>query len=263
MKDGFDKSVAERMPKMQKRRPIRPWNVDPVLIKSQDDHKEKRPEPVSEPVARVIPEAPEPEAMNPEPMVMAQASVAKAVETIEDLNTEFSQIIFEKKDIQRKLHENSKVLDVVEKENLSLRQNLAEMEKAAHENTLFEREITFLNEQLEDADFYIQNVVGMLEEKNTSLAVETQKRETLEEKLRVFGRDIQEKAKLDVKVSILEKDLTMTTGRIRELETQLEDEYRKRKPLEDEIVELKMALDKVYSSLSHIRLKAKREVYGS
>jgi chromosome segregation ATPase len=262
MKDGFDKSVAERMPKMQKRRPIRPWNVDPVLIKSQDDHKENRPEPVSEPVAhaepvsQVISEAPEAKAI-------AQENIIRAVETIEDLNTEFSQIIFEKKDIQRKLHEHSKVLEVVEKENLGLKQNLAELEKAAHENTLFEREITFLNEQLEDADFYIQNVVGMLEEKNTGIVAETQKRESLEERLRVFGRDIQEKAKLDVKVSILEKDLTVTTGRVKELETQLEDEYRKRKPLEDEIVELKLALDKVYSSLSHIRLKAKREVYGS
>lgn len=262
MKDGFDKSVAERMPKMQKRRPIRPWNVDPVLIKSQDDHKEKQREPVSEPAARVEPAA-QVMAEAPAPNVIGQECVAKAVETIEDLNTEFSQIIFEKKDIQRKLHEHSRVLEVVEKENLTLKQNLAELEKAAHENTLFEREIIFLNEQLEDADFYIQNVVGMLEEKNTGLAAETQKREALEGRLRVFGRDIQEKAKLDVKVSILEKDLTVSTGRIRELETQLEDEYRKRKPLEDEIVELKMALDKVYSSLSHIRLKAKREVYGS
>ena len=37
---------------------------------------------------------------------------------------------------------------------------------AAQENKLLDREITFLNEQLEDADHYIQNVVGMLEEKD-------------------------------------------------------------------------------------------------
>ena len=67
----------------------------------------------------------------------------------------------------------------------------------------------------------------------------------------------------DAKVSILEKDLNFSTARIHELEEQLEEESRKRKPLEDEIAELKVALDRVYSSLSHIRLKAKREVYGS
>ena len=41
MKDGFDTSVAQRMPKMQKRRPNRPWNVDPVLIKPQEEIKEQ------------------------------------------------------------------------------------------------------------------------------------------------------------------------------------------------------------------------------
>jgi chromosome segregation ATPase len=256
MKDGFDKSVAERMPKMQKRRPIRPWNVDPVLLKTQEEHKEKQQQPEPEPVVHVISEA-------PVAKVVAQEAIAKAVETIEDLNSEFSQIIFEKKDIQRKLHEHSRVLEVVEKENTSLKQNLVDLEKTARDNTLFEREISFLNEQLEDADFYIQNVVGMLDEKNTSLGAETQQREILEQRLRMFSKDIQDKAKLDVKVSILERDLTVSTGRLQELESRLEEEYRKRKPLEDEIVELKSALDKVYSSLSHIRLKAKREVYGS
>jgi len=41
MKDGFDRSVAERMPKMQKRRPNRPWNVDPVLIRTQEEMQEQ------------------------------------------------------------------------------------------------------------------------------------------------------------------------------------------------------------------------------
>jgi chromosome segregation ATPase len=254
MKDGFDKSVAERMPKMQKRRPTRPWNVDPVLLKTQEEHKEQL---QPEPVAQVTPSE------APIAKVVAQESIAKAVETIEDLNTEFTQIIFEKKDIQRKLNEHSRVLEVVEKENTSLKQNLMELEKAAHDNTLFEKEINFLNEQLEDADFYIQNVVGMLDEKNAGFDAETKKREVLEDRLRLFTKDIQEKAKLDVKVSILERDLTVSTVRVQELESRLEEEYRKRKPLEEEIVELKIALDKVYSSLSHIRLKAKREVYGS
>ena len=131
------------------------------------------------------------------------------------------------------------------------------------ENGLLVREISFLNEQLEDADHYIKRVVGMLETANAGYDSEVTKTRALEERLRSFSRDIQEKAKLDVKVSILEKDLNFSTARIHELEEQLEEESRKRKPLEDEIAELKVALDRVYSSLSHIRLKAKREVYGS
>lgn len=256
MKDGFDRSVAERMPKMQKRRPNRPWNVDPVLIRSQEDMKEQ-----------AAPAAETP----PEPVVSApsvshdttSSAIAKAVETIEDLHTEFSHIIFEKKDIQRKLKEHDRVIEEYGRENSTLKENLAEFERAAQEHGLLVREITFLNEQLEDADHYIKNVVGMLENTNAGYDSEVMKNRALEERLVRFGRDIQEKAKLDVKVSILEKDLNFSTARIHELEEQLEEESRKRKPLEDEIAELKIALDRVYSSLSHIRLKAKREVYGS
>lgn len=256
MKDGFDRSVAERMPKMQKRRPNRPWNVDPVLIKTQDEVKEK-----DLPVADA---APEPVVSAPSmPQDVTHAAIAKAVETIEDLHTEFSHIIFEKKDIQRKLMEHDRVIEEYGRENTSLKKNIADFEKAAEEHGLLVREITFLNEQLEDADHYIKHVVGMLESTKAGYDSETMKNNALEDRLARFNRDIQEKAKLDVKVSILEKDLNFSTARIHELEEQLEEESRKRKPLELEIAELKTALDRVYSSLSHIRLKAKREVYGS
>lgn len=261
MKDGFDRSVAERMPKMQKRRPNRPWNVDPVLIKPQEEIKEQAEPPLSSPS-----EAAPASAREITPVISkdtANIAIAKAVETIEDLNTEFSQILFEKKDITRKLKDHDRVIEEMGRENSSLKVNLAELETAAHEHKLFEREITFLNEQLEDADHYIQRVVGMLEDKSRGYDAEMAKSRSLEDRIVRFSKDIQDKAKLDVKVSILEKDLNISTARIHELETRLEEEYHRRKPLEDEIAELKVALDRVYSSLSHIRLKAKREVYGS
>lgn len=256
MKDGFDRSVAERMPKMQKRRPNRPWNVDPVLIRSQEEVKEQTP-PVAEAMHEQKTSAPS------TATDVTHSAIAKAVETIEDLHTEFSQIIFEKKDIQRKLMEHDRVIEEYGRENIHLKKNLAEFEKTAQEHGLLDREISFLNEQLEDADHYIKHVVGMLENKSAGFDSEMMKNRALEERLARFTRDIQDKAKLDVKVSILEKDLNFSTARIHELENQLEEEVRKRKPLEDEITELKAALDRVYSSLSHIRLKAKREVYGS
>jgi len=105
--------------------------------------------------------------------------------------------------------------------------------------------------------------MGLLEEKAQTIEQETSKRRELESRFENISREIHEKAKLDVKVSILERDLGISTTRLKELESKLEEEYQKREPLEQEIVELKNALDRVYSSLAHIRLKAKREVYGS
>jgi len=266
MKDGFDRSVAERMPKMQKRRPNRPWNVDPVLIKPQEEIKEQAAEVVQVSIDdktahEVVQEKESHPSIARE--TTPHIAIAKAVETIEDLNNEFSHILFEKKDIARKLKDHDRVIQEIGRENSSLKVNLAELEMAAQENRLLDREIMFLNEQLDDADHYIQRVVGLLEEKAIGYDAELTRSRALEDRLVRFSKDIHDKAKLDVKVSILEKDLNISTARIHELETRLEEEYHKRKPLEDEIAELKIALDRVYSSLSHIRLKAKREVYGS
>ena len=251
MKDGFDRSVAEKMPRMQKKRPNRPWNIDPVLLKDQEEqHQADVPE--EKPVLK----------SKTEPQ-KNQVDPAKAVETIIDLSSDITQVIFEKKEIQRQLMESSKTLSAVEQENALLKESVAAIENTALENKMIEREINFLNEQLEDADYYIKNMVGLLDERTQNLDKESARRAELEGKIARISHDIQEKAKVDVKVSILERDLGISSARILDLESQLDEECKKREPLEQEIVELKDALDRVYSSLAHIRLKAKREVYGS
>jgi len=302
MKVGFDKSVAEKMPRMQKKRPNRPWNVDPVLMKTQEEvapripeakqpiGEERTPEPgkpgrtlqdgmnagTEKPAAQASAVRPsarvqqavsldeERDALSPKDIPDREnRDLARAVETIKDINSDFTRIIFERKEIQQKLQQSTRTIEEVERENARLKERLAAFEKEAVDNSLIEREIDFLNEQLEDADLYIQNMMGLLEEKAQTIEQETSKRRELESRFENISREIHEKAKLDVKVSILERDLGISTTRLKELESKLEEEYQKREPLEQEIVELKNALDRVYSSLAHIRLKAKREVYGS
>lgn len=288
MKDGFDISVAEKMPRIQKKRPNRPWNVDPVLLKTQEEEKARAasggaPEPAPVAKAESVKSAPAVEAPAAArvdeakaqaaagvttapaagPALKKNESVAKAVETIKELSSDFTQMLFDRKEIQQQLEKSASSMDEVARENARLKENLAAVEKSSLDSTLLEREIGFLNEQLEDADLYIQNMVGLLEEKMQSVEEESSRRRELEERFGKVSKEIQEKARMDVKVSILERDLTISNTRILDLESKLEEEYQRREPLEQEIVELKTALDKVYSSLAHIRLKAKREVYGS
>jgi len=251
MKDGFDKSVAQKMPRMQKKRPNRPWNVDPVLMTDQEEH-----------VSENVPEN-QPVLKSKRQPQKNQVDSAKAVETIIDLNSDITQVILEKKQIQRQLMESSKTISDVERENAILKESVAAIENTELENKMFEQEIGFLNEQLEDADYYIKNMVGLLDERTVNLDKESARKKELEGKIARISHEIQEKAKVEVKVSILERDLDISSVRILDLESELEEECKKREPLEQEIVELKDALDRVYSSLAQIRLKAKREVYGS
>jgi len=274
MKDGFDRSVAEKMPRMQKKRPNRPWNIDPVQLKTQEENIEPPKENAAiqevKPVAEAIDTAREDLADKPasppienQKLESKMTDLTKTVETIEDISTEFSQILFNNKDVQRQLIDNQKALLDMERENNSLRESMSVIKKDENDSKVLEKEIIFLNEQLEDADFYIKNMVGILDERTSLIESEVSQRKNIESKFDRVSKEIQNKAKLDVKVSILERDLTLSQTRIFELETKLDEEYRKREPLEDEIMELKNALDRVHSSLAHIRLKAKREVYGS
>ncbi|MDT8272673.1 MAG: hypothetical protein RRA35_05730, partial [Desulfomonilia bacterium] len=152
MKDGFDKSVAEKMPRMQKKRANRPWNVDPVQIKTQQD--------IDPPVAVKPVQA---SVAAEKPVMGVTDTAAQAIHTIEDIDTEFTQILFEKKDIQRKLRENHRVIEEVDRENSSLKESLSELEKAQEVKEELDKELSFLNEQLEDADFYIRNMLGLLD----------------------------------------------------------------------------------------------------
>ena len=299
MRDGFDSNVAKRMPTKNGGRPNRPWNVDPVQLKTQDD------EPIAsaaaaEVIAEPTIEAPQasaavetvavveeaataqlaPEAEIEEPAVaqlqiapeVAVASVAQApvidgaadaLSTLEEINSEFSNLLFERKDIQAKLRLQQQTIDSLTQENAKLQASLTEMQDKAIDGRRVNQEISFLNEQLQDAEAYIQNLAAELDERNQTLASEAQQRAELQDRLGRITAEVQSKAKLDVKVMILERDLKAATGRVAQLEGELEEEYRKRAPLEAEIGELKSALDRVHSSLAQIRLKAKREVYGS
>jgi chromosome segregation ATPase len=234
-------------------------------VKGKAPSAEKAPE--LTPKAATAVDSPEPVAME---AAVAEAvpdrkndNVARAVETIKDLSSDFTMMVFEKKAIQQKLEMSASSMVEVARENALLKENLSAFEKNRIDNSLLEKEIVFLNEQLEDADHYIQNMVGLLEERMLSFEQEAAGRRELEGRFEKISREIQEKAKMDVKISILERDISISSTRILELESKLQEEYQRREPLEQEIVELKDALDRVYSSLSHIRLKAKREVYGS
>ncbi|OPZ59348.1 MAG: Chromosome partition protein Smc [Deltaproteobacteria bacterium ADurb.Bin510] len=283
MRDGFDSNVAKRMPTKNGARPNRPWNVDPVQLKTQEEELVATAAPAAEPVG-----ASEPEIVNAAPAVIeavlaaeviaetaaepevqtvaAQPAVegaAEALSTLEEINSEFSNLLFERKDIQNRLRQQQQSIEALTQENARLQASLEEMQSKAVDGRRVNQEIIFLNEQLQDAEAYIQNLSSVLDERNQSLADESRQRAELQERLGRITAEVQSKAKLDVKVMILERDLKTATGRVSQLENELEAEYRKRAPLEAEIGELKSALDKVHSSLAQIRLKAKREVYGS
>ncbi len=255
MKDGFDKSVAEKMPRIQKSKPNRPWNVDPVQLRREQEM-------TSAPAEQIQPETPAPVVLEPQ-LLNTDSGVAQAVLTIEELNQDFATLICEKKDIHLELRRNQQLLEETRRDKVLLQQDLSELKRQAGYDQGFANEISFLNEQLQDSEYYIHTITLMLDDKTRELEGENRQRRELENKLLRMNASVQDKAKLDVKVSLLQRDLKIAHSRLTDLEEQLECEYQKREPLEKQIVELKKALDSVYASLSHVRLKAKREAYGS
>ncbi len=270
MKDGFDKNVAEKMPKIQKVRPNRPWNINPVQLTSRTEEMEPATIEIqnfeqqetesytyeNEPVEIKL----ETQLQRPDKMI--PAGIKHTEKTLKEIDSQFTSMIIEKKEANRLLGLKDHALEDALKENLELNQQLSALQSAATSASHLNREIDFLNEQLQDANLYIQGLLTIISEKDKALNEQISLKQDLEERLAKIESEVKDKALLDVKASILERDLKASYQRIKKLESLLEEENNKRMPLEDEIVELKSTLEQVHASLAQIRLKAKREAYG-
>jgi hypothetical protein len=270
MKDGFDKNVAEKMPKIQKVRPNRPWNINPVQLPARTEEIETATE--KEPFfeqheADITADLREPLEMKIEtpplpPFQTNTAEIKHTEKTIKEIDSQFTSMIIEKKEAERLLGVTENKLEDARKENLELIEQLHSFQNAAQSAVHLNREIDFLSEQLQDANLYIQSLLSIISEKDTALSEQISLKQDLEERFTRIGNEVKEKALLDVKAAILERDLDAAHKRIKDLESLLESETMKHKPLEEEIVELKSTLEQVHASLAQIRLKAKREAYG-
>jgi predicted nucleic acid-binding Zn-ribbon protein len=171
-------------------------------------------------------------------------------------------MIIENKETKRLLDRKDHDLEEALRSNSELNLKVNDLQAKIGKTDQLVREVDFLNEQLQDANLYIQGLISIVNEKETLLSENISARKDIEQRLEKMGTDLKDRAMLDVKSAILERELNAAHQRIKDLETLLVTEENKRKPLEDEIVELKSTLEKVHSSLAQIRLKAKREAYG-
>ncbi len=62
-------------------------------------------------------------------------SIVKAVETIKDINSDFTQMIFEKKAIQQQLEKSSSAVEEVARENARLKASIRPRSKRAPSTT--------------------------------------------------------------------------------------------------------------------------------
>jgi hypothetical protein len=270
MKDGFDKNVAEKMPKIQKVRPNRPWNINPVQLPARTEEIQTAivETPVFEQNETDIPGPElEPLKINAEtksqhPAQIIPSEIKHTEKTLKEIDSQFTSMIIEKKEAKRLLGLKEHALEDALKANLELKQQVATLQSTAASTDHLNREVDFLNEQILDANLYIKGLLSNISEKDKALNEQISLKQNLQERFAKIGNEVKDKALLDVKAAILEKDLDAAHQRIKDLEFLLEEEDKKHKPLEDEIVELKSTLEQVHASLAQIRLKAKREAYG-
>ena len=270
MKDGFDKNVAEKMPKIQKVRPNRPWNINPVQLPARSEEKEPaivEPQLFEQHEAEISGVQEEPMEMKIETQLQHPAQVIATElkhteKTLKEIDSQFTSMIIEKKEATRLLGLKDHALEDALKINLELKQQISAFQSTVASAGHLNREIDFLNEQILDANLYIQGLLSIINDKDKALNEHISLQKNLEERFAKIGNEVKDKALLDVKAAILERDILAAHKRIKDLESLLEEEDMKRKPLEDEVLELKSTLEQVHASLAQIRLKAKREAYG-
>jgi len=271
MKDGFDKNVAEKMPRLQKVRPNRPWNISPVQMPSKDDETEESSvlkEILTDTTESLFEPAPEMEISPPRNIdahilkkdIIVEPALTET--TLKEIDSQFTDMLIQSRETRRTLELKDNDLNQALMRNKELELKISLLQENSDKSDTLLHEVGFLNEQIQDANLYIQGLLSVISEKDNALNEQMALKDESLNRLTKISSEVKERAALDVKASMLERELLSAHQRIKELEGQLEIEAASRKPLEDEITELKSTLEKVHSSLAQIRLKAKREAYG-
>ncbi len=250
MQDGFDKNVAEKMPKKLRSAHSRPWNIDPVRIQESSVEEEAP--------SLAFKKEPEKEIALPESPRKPDVTIS----AIEDLNIEVTEALFRNKDLMRQVREEKKSLEKALSENAILKITISDLKKNIIDQDAFKKELAFLNEQVEDSSVYIENISRKLTEKTQEIEKAIKEKNAFEAKYNRLSDELQHRAKFEVKSSILEQELGLNRSRVKELEAIIDLQQEKNDSLSQEIKELKETLEKVYTSLSTIRVKAKKEAYG-
>ena len=256
--DGFEKNVAEKMPRIRKSDdvvfPEPPGPPPPSSVEPPDIH----------------PVGPEPEPKTPEKRVlfstpdetMGQEPTTDVLRIIEDLHTQLLVSTQAKRALEVDLASSRRTVHQYVQDNKDLRHESGELRKEIQKLKELHTEATYLKEENTDALERIKEFQHELRLINETLARVTQERNEATQRSHQLESQLGQADILKIRGKLKEREASQLADENRELRTRLEEVLTQNIDLERRYEEIKKSFQEVKESLTFLRDTCKKNYYN-
>lgn len=253
--DGFEKSIAEKMPKMRKlEEPLAPDLVseDQPL---REDHLEmieetKAPEKQLERTAVLQPKRAETD------------HTVDVLRLIEDLHAQLLASGRAKRALEMDLQSQQKTLHQMTQDNQELRSQSEDLKKELQRLKETQAESVYLKEENEDALEKIQKLQQELREMNEALVQTTQERDDALSRIQDLTLQLEQAEILQIKGKLRAREASHFYEENQSLQSKLEEVLAQNTDLERKYETLRKSFNEVRESLTFLRDSCKKDYYN-
>ena len=253
--DGFDKNVAEKMPRIRKlEEPLSsPLEAEPWPLK-EEDHE---PAPEMRPLEKKVEET----ALYQSPKAETEQTV-DVLRLIEDLHSQLLASGQTKRALEMDLTSYQKTIRQLTQDNQELRGQLEILSKEVQKLRESRSESIYLQEENTDALERIKEFQLELRETKEALMKAAQEREEALGRIRDLESQMEQNEVLKIKGKLKEREASLFSEENRELQSRLEEALSQNMDLERKYETLRKSFNEVRESLTLLRDSCKKNYYN-
>jgi len=255
--DGFDRNVAEKMPKIRKLEEPLSSSLEVVPQPLKEDRPETAPEmrsPEKQTERKVIFET-------PKKGIETEQSL-DVLKLVEDLHGQLLASARTKRALEMDLTSYQKTIHQLTQDNQELRRQLEVLNREHQRLIEFQSESIYLQEENADALEKIKEFQLELREMRETLMKATQEREEALDRIRDLESQMEQNEVLKIKGKLKEREASLFSEENRELQSKLEEALSQNMDLERRYETLRKSFNEVRESLILLRDSCKKNYYG-
>jgi chromosome segregation ATPase len=255
MVDGFDKNVAEKMPKIRKLEEPLPSDMEDMSQPMVEDRHEMIQE--MQPSERQEEKRP-----TFQPLKAETEQTIDVLSLIEDLHAQLLISSRIKRALEMDLHSYQKTIHQLTQDNQELRSQLESQRKELQNLKESQSESIYLKEENEDALEKIQKLQHELKEMNEALAKTTQERDGALNRIQDLESQLEQDELLQIKGRLKEREASHFHEENQKLQSRLEEALQLNLELERKYGVLRKSFNEVKESLTFLRDSCKKDYYN-
>ena len=255
--DGFDKNVAEKMPKIRKLEDSLPSPLEGEPQPLEEDHPETAPEVIfseKQTEKKVIFES-------PKKGIEGEQNL-DVLKLIEDLHAQFLASAQTKRALEMDLASYQRTIHQLAQDNQELRRQLENQSKEHQKLKESQSESIYLKEENEDALERIQRLQQELREMKEALAHTTQERNESLSRIQDLESQLEQNELLQIKGRLKEREASHFYEENQKLQSRLEEVLSQNMDLERKYETLRKSFNEVRESLILLRDSCKKNYYN-